>query len=300
MAYIPGIGYTQEKPAGLVPGAATGAQNPNPIQWTGFTGSSPKVVTKDLTKAEPAPVTKTETSSSSSGGSYPNFEVDLEGIWEKAGEMADAQLAPQLANIALLLEQAGFTADESRRAIDEAYPLARRSIQKSVYENFVAGEGRLAGMGTGRGGGRQELLARGGERETAGITALEQTKMREQGAIDRALASYKSQQGNLKTSILGTRGGIQAGYAEGMRANRFNEAAVTYGAAVDQWNANQSFASPSSGIVDATNNGSNVNFNLADVNSVLPLISPATATLKPLKPLEKKLFTEWGQNYNYK
>ena len=218
--------------------------------------SSTEVVTKDLTKPEeegavtPAAIIP----EGGGGGGFPNFEVDLAGIWEKAGQMADADLAPQLANIDMLLQQAGYTADESKRAIDEAYPIARRSIQKSVYENFVAGEGRLAGMGTGRGGGRQELLARGGEREAVGISGLEDTRTREKGAIDRALESYKGQQGNLKTSILGTRGGLQAGYSEQLRANRFNEAALTYGAATDQWNANQSFVSPSGSSVGEVTN----------------------------------------------
>jgi len=163
------------------------------------------------------------------GGGYPEFSVDLAGIWETAGAMADNEINPQLEEIDRLLQEAGYTADESQRAINEAYPIARRSIQKSIYENMVAGEQGLAAMGTGRGGGRQELLARAGEREATGIETLENQKSREIGAIKRALENYKGQLGRQKTSLEGARGRLRAGYAEQLRGNRFNEAAMKHG-----------------------------------------------------------------------
>ena len=153
-------------------------------------------------------------------------EIDLNAIWELAGQYADAEINPQLAEIDRLLQQAGYDANESARAINEAYPVARRSLQKSIYENMVAGEGSLAAMGTGRGGARQELLARAGEREAAGIESIETQKQRELGAIQRALESYKGQLGTKRTSLVGQRGALQSTYAEQIRGNRFNEAAT--------------------------------------------------------------------------
>jgi len=153
-------------------------------------------------------------------------EIDLNAIWELAGQYADAEINPQLAEIDRLLQQAGYDAGESARAINEAYPVARRSLQKSIYENMVAGEQGLAAMGTGRGGGRQELLARAGEREAAGIESIETQKQRELGAIQRALESYKGQLGTKRTSLVGQRGALQSTYAEQIRGNRFNEAAT--------------------------------------------------------------------------
>jgi hypothetical protein len=158
--------------------------------------------------------------------SAPSLDVDLSGIWETAGQMADNEINPQLAEIDRLLQEAGYSAEDSQRAINEAYPVARRSLQKSIYENMVAGEQGLAAMGTGRGGGRQELLARAGEREATGLEGIETQKQREVGAINRALTQYKGQLGSQKTSLIGQRGGLQATYAEQLRGNRFNEAAT--------------------------------------------------------------------------
>lgn len=156
----------------------------------------------------------------------PKINIDLSGIWETAGQMADNEINPQLSEIDRLLQEAGYSADESQRAINEAYPVARRSLQKSIYENMVAGEGSLAAMGTGRGGGRQELLARAGTNEATGLEAIETGKQRETGAIERVLASYKEQLGTQRTSLQGQRGAKQATYAEQLRGNRFNEAAT--------------------------------------------------------------------------
>jgi hypothetical protein len=157
------------------------------------------------------------------------YPVDLAGIWKAAGQYADAEINPQLAEIDRLLQEAGYTADESTRAINEAYPVARRSLQKSIYENMVAGEGSLAAMGTGRGGGRQELLARAGEREAVGLEGIETQRQRELGAIQRALASYRGQLGTQRTSLVGRRGALQSSYAEQLRGSRFNEAATRAG-----------------------------------------------------------------------
>ena len=154
------------------------------------------------------------------------LDVNLAGIWENAGMMADNEINPQIEEIDRLLQEAGYTAEDSQRAISEAYPIARRSIQKSIYENFVAGEKGLAAMGTGRGGGRQELLARAGTREATGLEAVETAKTRETGAIGRALERYRGQLGTQKTNLIGRRGALRAGYAEQLRGNRFNEAAT--------------------------------------------------------------------------
>jgi len=171
------------------------------------------------------PVTLTNPTPTTVAG-MPNLDVDLAGIWETAGKYADAEINPQLVEIDRLLQEAGYSAGESERAINEAYPIARRSLQKSIYENMVAGEQGLAAMGTGRGGGRQELLARAGEREATGIEAIETQKMREMAAIQRALENYKGQMGTTRTGLLGQRGNLQASYAEQLRGNRFNEAAT--------------------------------------------------------------------------
>lgn len=196
-------------------------------------GAAPTSVKKDNSGD-----TSSDNSSGGSGGGYsynfPSFDVDLDGIWEQAGQMADAEINPQLAEIDRLLQQAGYSADESSRAINEAYPLARRSLQKSIYENYVAGEGNLAAMGTGRGGGRQELMARAGEREAVGIEGIETSKQRELGAIGRALENYKGQMGNQKVALEGNRGNLRALYAEQIRGNRFNEASTRYNAAIQQ------------------------------------------------------------------
>ncbi len=128
----------------------------------------------------------------SSGSSFEPYEVDLEGIWELAGEYADNEINPQLEAIDQALRDAGYTADESQRAISEAYPLARRSLQKSIYENFVAGEQGLAAMGTGRGGARAELMARAWEREAIGVEGIETQRSREMGAIQRSLSKCKT------------------------------------------------------------------------------------------------------------
>lgn len=172
------------------------------------------------------------------GGGYsiPEFSVDLSGIWEQAGTMADYEINAQLGEIDRQLQQAGYTADESERAINEAYPVARRSLQKSIYENMVAGEQGLAAMGTGRGGGRQELLARAGEREATGLEAIETQKQRETGAIKRALQNYQGQLGSQKISLEGQRGGLRASYAEQLRGNRFNEASTIYNAKLNTAN----------------------------------------------------------------
>ena len=154
------------------------------------------------------------------------FNVDLSGIWEKAGQMADNEINPQLSEIDRLLQEAGYTAEDAQRAISEAYPVARRSLQKSIYENMVAGEQGLAAMGTGRGGGRQELLARAGEREATGLESIETAKQRETGAIQRALGQYQGQLGTQRTALVGQRGGLQASYAEQLRGARFGEAST--------------------------------------------------------------------------
>ena len=164
----------------------------------------------------------------------PGFNVDLSGIWETAGMMADNEINPQLSMIDRLLQEAGYTADESQRAINEAYPIARRSLQKSIYENMVAGEQGLAAMGTGRGGGRQELLARAGEREATGLESIETQKQREVGAIQRALGQYQGQLGTQRTALAGQRGGLQASYAEQLRGARFGEAATIAGYGLNQ------------------------------------------------------------------
>ena len=170
--------------------------------------------------ATPA-ATYTETPAAAS-----NFEIDLAGIWEQAGQTADNQINPQLSEIDRLLQEAGYSAGESQRAINEAYPVARRSLQKSIYENMVAGEQGLAAMGTGRGGGRQELLARAGEREATGLETIETQKQREVGAIQRALGQYQGKLGGQRTVLVGQRGGLQAAYAEQLRGARFGEAAT--------------------------------------------------------------------------
>ena len=153
-------------------------------------------------------------------------QIDLNEIWERAGKLADAEINPQLAEIDRQLQQAGYTADESAKAINDAYPIARRSLQKSIYENLVAGEQNLAAMGTGRGGGRQELLARAGTAEATGIENIENQKLTQLGAIQRALQNYQNQLGSQKAALAGNRGALQAKYAEALRQNAFNEAAT--------------------------------------------------------------------------
>lgn len=223
---IPGIfgGYTPRK---TIP--SNQVQNQSWYSWGSPAGvqkqpqTTPTTATTNLTESAPIPT--------SGGGhsAYPEFSVDLAGIWASAGAMADNEINPQLAEIDRLLVEAGYTAEESQRAIAEAYPIARRSIQKSIYENMVAGEGNLAAMGTGRGGGRQELTARAGERESTGIESLENSRTRETGAINRALANYQGQMGTQRANLVGSRGRLQAGYAEQLRGNRFNEAATMHG-----------------------------------------------------------------------
>lgn len=207
-------------------------------------GSTPIANTQVQPERQPVqqPVQQTNIGGGYTGGDYalPEFTVDLAGIWETAGQMADNEINPQLAEIDRLLQEAGYTADESQRAINEAYPVARRSLQKSIYENMVAGEQGLAAMGTGRGGGRQELLARAGEREATGVEAIETQKQREIGAINRALESYRGQMGTTRTSLLGQRGALQGSYAEQLRGNRFNEASTVYNAALGRANLAES------------------------------------------------------------
>jgi len=184
-----------------------------------------------VTPAAKQPPVTSGVSGGGGGGAYniPGFNVDLSGIWETAGMMADNEINPQLSEIDRLLQEAGYSADESQRAINEAYPVARRSLQKSIYENMVAGEQGLAAMGTGRGGGRQELLARAGEREAVGLEGIETAKQREIGAIQRALEQYKGGLGQQRVSLAGQRGGLQASYAEQLRGARFGEAATIAG-----------------------------------------------------------------------
>ncbi len=234
---------------------------------------------------------KTSALGSAVGGyAYPDFTVDLAGIWETAGAMADNEINPQLVEIDRLLQDAGYSADESQRAINEAYPIARRSLQKSIYENMVAGEGSLAAMGTGRGGGRQELIARAGEREATGIEGIETQKMREQGAIQRALENYKAQMGATRTGLLGQRGNLQNTYAEQIRGNRFNEAGVAYNAALGKANlaesarqfneslaASTSATSGSGGMFDLGNYGNGVTYSYTpeEINSLFGVNLPA-------------------------
>ncbi len=267
--------------------------------------SPPPVTTRDLTRTKDTAVKTAAAEVIPAGGDgsasgFPDFSVDLEGIWETAGIMADNEIDPQLREIDRLLQDAGYTADESTRAINEAYPIARRSIQKSIYENFVAGEGRLAGMGTGRGGGRQELLGRAGTREAVGIEGIETAKTRELGAIGRALSKYTGQLGTERVGLEGSRGNLQNIYSEQLRGNRFNEAGVVYGAAVDKYAADRAFVSPSgSSVADAT--GTLLGITNEDL---APYLIPANeATIVPFasrSPLEQKLWGEWKDNYRYR
>ncbi len=243
---------------------------------------------------------KTSALGSAVGGyAYPDFTVDLAGIWETAGSMADNEINPQLVEIDRLLQEAGYSADESQRAINEAYPIARRSLQKSIYENMVAGEGTLAAMGTGRGGGRQELLARAGEREATGIEGIETQKMREQGAIQRALDNYKAQMETTRTGLIGNRGNLQNTYAEQIRGNRFNEASIAYNAALGKANlaesarqfneslaASNSATSGSGGMFDLGNYGNGVTYSYTpeEINSLFNVSLPALTKKKTTLP----------------
>ena len=285
-----------------------GTSYPIPPTYPPYTPPTPEPPTPEPPTPEtptpepPTPAPPTPTGGGGGGGGG-LFEVDLAGIWETAGMMADNEISPQLAEIDRLLQQAGYTADESERAINEAYPIARRSVQKAIYENYVAGEGSLAAMGTGRGGGRQELLARAGEREATGMEAIEGQKTREIGAIKRALESYRGQMGTTRAGLVGSRGALQGTYAEQLRGNRFNEAATVYNAKLGlanlaesarQFNANlaegsrqfnESLANRSSGsggsgtgsIFDLYGGGTNYQLSIDDINTLLgikPLPAP--------------------------
>ncbi|MCL4378803.1 MAG: hypothetical protein M1409_10605 [Actinobacteria bacterium] len=174
-SYLAALGV---QPKTYIPGSyyqAPAPQKPVQALWSGksTTGGTPPNYTPPApVYIPPAPTCTPPVTGGVSGGVSggeagtvrAGLEVDLAGIWETAGQMADNEINPQLAEIDRLLQEAGYSADESQRAINEAYLVAIRSLQKSIYENMVAGKQGLAAMGTGRGGGCQELLARAGER----------------------------------------------------------------------------------------------------------------------------------------
>jgi hypothetical protein len=189
-----------------------------------YTGWAAPVKAKPLTVVKKTVTNTTNTNTNDnntvdSSGGYEPMAIDTAAIWEQAGQMADEQINSQLAEIDNQLQQAGYDAKESQLMIDRAYPIARRSLQKSIYENFVAGEGSLAAMGTGRGGGRQELLGRAGERVATGIENIETQKMNETGAISRALANMKGQLNTTKRSVIASRPGLVSGFASGLTSN---------------------------------------------------------------------------------
>jgi hypothetical protein len=163
------------------------------------------------------------------GGGYTPYqfqmpEIDMESIWNLAGQMADMEINPQLEELDRYLRDAGYTAEESNTAINQAYPLMKREIQKSIFENQVTAQQNLAGAGTLRGGAIGELGARGMEREAVGIEGLQTERQRQLETIRKRLGTITENVGQQRVGLEARRGSLKNVYAENMRQRAFDEA----------------------------------------------------------------------------
>jgi hypothetical protein len=169
-------------------------------------------------------------------------EIDMARIWGLSGQMADMEINPQLEELDRYLQDAGYTAEESNTAINQAYPLMKREIQKSIFENQVTAQQNLAGAGTLRGGAMGELGARGMEREAIGIEGLGQERSRQLETIRKRLGTITENVGQQRVGLEARRGTLKNVYAENMRQRAFDEQMQQYNAAESMRQFNENMA----------------------------------------------------------
>ena len=150
-------------------------------------------------------------------------EIDMAAIWNLSGQMADMEINPQLEELDRYLRDAGYTAEESNTAINQAYPIMKSEIQKSIFENQVTAQQNLASAGTLRGGAMGELGARGMEREAVGIEGLGQERSRQLETIRKRLGTITEGVGQQRVGLEARRGSLRNIYAENMRQRAFDE-----------------------------------------------------------------------------